>query len=551
MVRRLSVQVVNVGELLSGDQRYRLPWFQRAYSWQIQHVWRLTDSIIDAIRRPAKEQSLHLGTLTLARKSDAGDTAIVDGHQRMMTLTILFAVLRDLENDADERARLDSKIVGTTQRDGKRSFRFIANPVLEEFCATFVQNDGATEVMYEDDALEMSATERNIIDNRDSLRERLGRMTIEERRNIAHFVASRCHLVLQIMADENAAWEMLRIQEETRMDFSEADQARWTILAFVPPRDRRQASRIWDECEALVDPGDLYAMLGHLRLIAVRKRLRQTLELEIAETFDLGQSGLEFFENVMLPAARHSARLRARDFGRSQKHRELGVVVERLHWIDKSIWMPPALHWLSTHGSSHPSTIAFFAKLMRITWLIKIAGIDPSRQQARMVAVLDEIDEDRPVAAMNSLAIDAELEQESLANLRTQNFCGKHYANPVLRLIETSLATDPGPVDRRNVTVEHMLPRSPPRRSDWRRIFRGNREIATYVNRLGNMTFLSSEANQEADTQDWEVKRPILAESAFALTRRAADAEVWDAAHIRTRTDELIEILLKALGRNT
>lgn len=550
MNRQLSAKVVDVGELLSGEHRYRLPWFQRAYAWQIAHVWRLTDSIIDALRQPEREQGLHLGTLTLARKSETGETAIVDGHQRMMTLTILFAVLRDLEDDAKERARLDL-MIATAAPDGQRLYHFIASPVLEEFCATYVQEPGASEVMYENDALELSATERNIIDNRDSLRERLGRLTAQERRDIAHFVACRCHLVLHILDDENAAWEMLRIQEETRMDFSEADQARWTILAVVPPRERRQASRIWDECESLVEPGDLYAMLGHLRLIARRKRLRQTLELEVSESYDLANASMPFFENVMLPAARHTERLRTRDFGRSAKLRELAVVVDRLHWIDRHLWMPPALRWLSINGASHPSTLKFFARLMRVSWLIKIAGLDPSRQQARTVSLLDEIDEVESVDDMASLAVDTALEREALANLRTQNFCGKHYANPVLRLIETAMATDPGPVDRRHVTVEHVLPRNPPRRSDWSRIFRGNRDIAVYVNRLGNMTFLSSEANQEADTRDWEAKKPILAASAFAMTRRAAEAATWDASLIRARTEELIEVLFKALEKDT
>lgn len=548
MSHRLRVKVVDLSELLSGAFRFRLPWFQRAYAWQIPHVWRLVDSIIDVMRRPAEEQCLHLGTLTLAQENGSVDTAIVDGHQRMMTLTIIFAVLRDLEQDDELRARLDTFLSEPEPVDGRRSHRFIANPVLREFCETFVQRPGGTEVMHEGDALELSATESNIIGNRDSLRERLARMTPQERRDIAHFMFGGCHVVLHIMDDENAAREMLRTEVETRMDFSEADQARWSILALVPPGERRQASRIWDECESLLDPGDLYSMLEHLRLIATRERLRQTLEGEICESYDIENSALSFFETVMLPAARHTARLRSREFGRSMQRKELSVIVERLHWIDRNVWLPAALHWFNLHGIGHASTVAFFQQLMRLTWMIKIAGLDPSRQKTRLIKLLGEIDENLPLAEMPALQIEPQLEREALASLRTQNFCGKHYANPVLRLIETALATDPGPVDRRNVTVEHVLPRNPPKRSDWVRMFRGNREIAVHVNRLGNMTFLSSEANQLADTKDWEAKRPILALSAFAMTRKAADAEKWDAANIKSRTECLITTLFKALG---
>ena len=118
----------------------------------------------------------------------------------------------------------------------------------------------------------------------------------------------------------------------------------------------------------------------------------------------------------------------------------------------------------------------------------------------------------------------------------------------MLRRIEAALAADPGPVHRNRVTVEHVLPRSPPRRSDWTRAFRTARDIATNVNRISNMTFLTSAENQLADTADWNVKRPILARSAFAITRRAAAAEVWDAAHIKARTEELVAVLFQALG---
>jgi hypothetical protein len=543
----LSVGVITLEKLFSGEYSFRLPWFQRAYAWQVAHVWRLVDSMMTAMRQPGSKRRLRLGTLTLARVDGSTDTAIIDGHQRIMTLTILFAVLRDLEKDAVWHARLAALIEAPSSPTTSIPpvFRFVANPALAPFVTALVQEEGATQRAFEEDTLSLSVTERNIIDNRDSLRERLGRLADVDRRQLCAFLVSDCRVVVHVVDDENEAWEMLRIEEDTRMDFSDADQARWSLLAVVPPAERRHASRVWDECDLLLQPADLHAMLGHLCTIKTRHRLRRALEVEVCRTFDLNRSGLHFFGARMLPAAHRLAALRSRAVGGSAS---VDAVVERLHWIDRQVWVPPALHWLEVRGESDANAALFFRRLERLTWLLKIAGLDPSHQQLRMIRVLDDIDKQASVDAMPSLRVDSDLERDVLANLRTQNFCGKHYANPVLRRIETSLNTDPGPVDRRQVSVEHILPRNPPRRSHWTRLYRGTRDIAANVNRLGNMTFLSSTDNQLADTADWQTKRPILAASPFAVTRLAAAAEEWDSARIKERTEQLITLLFAALA---
>ncbi len=549
MAHDVTVKIVDLAELFSGQFRYKLPWFQRAYAWQTGHVWRLLDSVVAVMGSREAEPRLHLGTLTLAAKPDQREIALVDGHQRMMTLTILFAVLRDLENDDTRRAWLDGFIADRTSSTAEeRKHRFVANPLLESFCADFVQAPDATGAEYEGDELALSTSERNILENRSKLRERLARMSVEDRRRIAGFLLKGCQLILHVWTDENAAWEALRTEEETRLEFNPADQARWSVLAVVPQAERRHAARIWDECESLLEPADVYALLGHLRLIQTRRRLRQTVEVEVCVNFHLDQDGLQFFGSRMLPAARSLALLRARDLGPAPARLAIAASVDRLHWIERHSWVPAALHWLNVRGIDDAATALFFRRLERLIWLLKIAGLDPSHQQGRIVRVLSDIDTVVAVDDMVALRIESDLEREALASLRTQNFCGKLYSNPVLRRIEAALASDPGPVHRSRVTVEHVLPRSPPRRSEWTRTFRTSRDIATNVNRLGNMTFLTSAENQLADTADWTVKRPILARSAFAITRRAAAAEAWDAAHIKARTEELIGALFKALG---
>ncbi|WP_322001187.1 DUF262 domain-containing HNH endonuclease family protein [Marinobacter alexandrii] len=72
---------------------YRIPRFQRPYSWEKDHIqdfW--TDIIID------NEDDYFIGSMVVY-KQEKGYFGIVDGQQRMTTITIFLSVLRDTMNE--------------------------------------------------------------------------------------------------------------------------------------------------------------------------------------------------------------------------------------------------------------------------------------------------------------------------------------------------------------------------------------------------------------------------------------------------------------------
>jgi len=72
---------------------YRIPRFQRPYSWEKDHIldfW--TDIIIDS------DDDYFIGSMVVY-KQEKGYFGIVDGQQRMTTITILLCVLRNVMND--------------------------------------------------------------------------------------------------------------------------------------------------------------------------------------------------------------------------------------------------------------------------------------------------------------------------------------------------------------------------------------------------------------------------------------------------------------------
>lgn len=538
----ISVKVISLKELFSGTYNFRLPFFQRAYAWQTAEVGRLLANITEEMGSGAKQRPYLLGKLMLAQKPGNPDTALVDGHQRIMSLTILFAVLRDLEQDAEEKARLHAFIAG-------QGYRLNPQENLADFCDRYVQAPGATTVEPEEDLQDLGETERNIIENRNHLRAELNgpESAPANRRALAKFLAESCCVIVSSVDDEDDAWRILRIEEETRVAFNPTDRAKATLLSIVANDDRAVCQRIWEKCETQLGFTDMHCLLGHLRTMKLRKRSEKPVEIDLAEGFKLNMagSGRAFLEKELEPAAQCLATIRRGELGDSKTHQAIASSIERLNWIHTQSWVPAALLWLSRRGNDTGAAL-FFSRLERLIWLMRIAGLDPTKQQVRILQLLGEIDRTAKVDDMRELEIGKALRESALSNLRSKTFDSKHYAGKVLRRISEALGQDPGPVHPEKVTIEHILPRAWPLNDGWRKNFPTKKSVQSYAHKLGNLTFLTGAENHSADTLDWGDKRPILARSRLVLANRLAATVEWTPDSIMNRTEELIRILFEA-----
>lgn len=542
MSRLLSVEARSVGELFKGAQGFRLPWFQRAYTWRTPQVARLIGDLVEAAERKDDAEFL-LGTLLLADAAGRDRLAIVDGHQRIMTLTIIAAVLRDLAAPGALRTRLDA-LVGR----GRGGYRLEPQSYISEFLARYVQREGGTALDVDESEVAFSDSERCVVEVREYIRSRLqaGNGADFLRADIALLLLDRCKVIVQTYDNEDYAWRILDIEETTRLTFIPGAQAKATILGVMPANEREIASRTWETCEDRIGTAGVGEVLGHIRVLKSRKRSERPVELDICKLFEVDRGSGLFLDQWLVPNVDRYDRLRGSGRAAAWDGGAIARSIEALNWIEPAVWMPAAMHWLDKHDPADEGGVEFFRRLERLTWLMRIAGVDPSHQTRRMISVLDQLDNGRRNdPEIPALAIEPSLRRDALDSLRSQNFCLKHHAHLVLRRLSVLMGRDTGPVDRENVTIEHMLPRNPDKNRRWWRAFASANDVKAHVNRIGNLTFLSHDDNQAAATKDWPEKRKILARSGFVLSENAAQFAEWDRAAIIARGEMLIALLMR------
>jgi hypothetical protein len=129
--RRLSREIDGKGrtvrELLAG-RKYSIDYYQREYKWQTKQVTELMADLAAKFLEsyePAHERAdvgdyghYFLGSIIISDKD--GVKFIIDGQQRLTTLTLLLIFLQHELQDADQRAQIADLIF--SQKFGRRSF---------------------------------------------------------------------------------------------------------------------------------------------------------------------------------------------------------------------------------------------------------------------------------------------------------------------------------------------------------------------------------------------------------------------------------------------
>lgn len=89
-----SIEKYSLGELLERSNRFRVPLYQRSYTWGEQQIDQLLEDLYLAFKKNTdgtikKEPHYYLGTLVVMQRA-GGVLEVVDGQQRLTTLTLLF-----------------------------------------------------------------------------------------------------------------------------------------------------------------------------------------------------------------------------------------------------------------------------------------------------------------------------------------------------------------------------------------------------------------------------------------------------------------------------
>lgn len=202
-----ETQMLRVGELFCDAAVFAMPPFQRPYCWDEDTAGQLYDDISSAMLRgmpdrPARRnrQEYFLGPIIVTRGTTPNVFDVIDGQQRLVTLTILLAVIRDrLPADTVLTEELQRLIVRPEHRLRRLSVcpRVKLREGDQQRFEEWVQTRGATREV-PDDPEEGDATSR-ILKAVERIASDVDGVQTDYLRQLASFILNNCY-VIQVTA---------------------------------------------------------------------------------------------------------------------------------------------------------------------------------------------------------------------------------------------------------------------------------------------------------------------------------------------------------------
>lgn len=552
-----GAQAMPLGQLFSDPNFIHVPSYQRSFAWTPDEAGRLLEDVSGALDAEGEsdqggdyflgpmlfiEPDPPTGRIATWKAARTGRIReVVDGLQRLTTLTILFCVLRDLDAEGGEPAseRLQAAIAASAR------VRLALREPEERFFQMHVRRRGATTEPCPEGSL--SPAEVRILEVRRHMHDALADTEASGRRALADFLLDKCHIVLVSATGIDRAHRMFTVLNATGRPLARNDILKAALLGSVPAAALDRATAAWDAAQTRLGT-DFDSLFSHLRTIHHRS---STHIISGVQKLAQDQGGAEWFiTGLLAPAAVAFDDIRRGRHAGAPQSAAIAGSLRHLGWLRGGDWIPPALQCWLQHGND-PAELAWFLKsLDRLAYGLRILGMGTKRRVARLGNVINALRQGADLRAPGSQLMMTRDEQSTIRhNLRDLHARSAPLAKLVLLRLNEEIAGRPQDLPAEDLTVEHILPRKPAANSRWRQWFPDPSERGRCTESLGNLVLLTRAQNDRAGNQDFARKQQVLFAAEGALTLPVNDdvrgrAE-WRAVEIRAREAVLLAHLYR------
>jgi len=559
----MKASAKSVGEILEIRGQFIIPFFQRHYSWELKQWRRLWNDLLrllDDSARPDASASVHfLGPLvTVPHAVTPGSLQtwqVIDGQQRLTTLTLLLASLRDVFRDRREEASaaeiMDTCLINT-HKNGLERYKVVTRVGDREVLERIVEGKPA-------DAPPGSRLAGGVKFFTDRIRNHVARdPSALLRLKVA--VTARLSLVTITLDGENP-YEIFESLNATGLPLEESDLIRNYLFMQVPlDRQEEFQDRRWSKLENAFAPRKdargvptefyrAYVMRG-----GTYSKQKQTYLDFRAEHQGSGTSP-EAAVDELVQFAAYDAWVHDPMKAPSRALRER---LFQLSLLDTSTAKPLVFHLLKRHGSgtlAEETLLGCLDDLVSFLLRRSLCGESTRQYSKWLVEAIGTVSLENPRGSLQGYyarrgwPVDA-----AFINAIT---CIPLYQREPLkaRLVLEGLEASLNPaeqVEDVGVSIEHVLPRTlgdAASGNSWRAALGEDWETEheRLVHVIGNLSLTG--ANSDMGNSDFGSKRTILRDSRFLLNREIASSSEWNAKAIEARSRDLAERAAKIWAR--
>jgi uncharacterized protein with ParB-like and HNH nuclease domain len=256
---KIDATDISISSILK-DQKFYIDYFQREYRWQEKHIKLLVEDLTSTFlksykptdKRPAvaNYQSYYLGPIVFSVNTDDGKKSIIDGQQRITSITLLLIYLNHLQADSNDKVAISDLIFSESY--GEKSFNMTDE--VREPCLKALFETGIYSVQEDDDETVQNMVER-YEDIAQTFPEELGNGALPY--FIDWFIRNVVIVEITAYSDENA-YTIFETMNDRGLNLTPTEMLKGFVLSKITDKkERTEINEIWkNEIQKLHDYGD-------------------------------------------------------------------------------------------------------------------------------------------------------------------------------------------------------------------------------------------------------------------------------------------------------
>ena len=491
---RITATERPVGVVFGDDYQFEIPRYQRPYAWTTEQGGEMFDDLLGASQAASAKESADpyfLGSLVLVKGDGQPKSEVVDGQQRLTTLTILLGTLRHHVSEAFADA-LDRRIF----QKGDPLTKKVDQPRLlprerdREFFEQHVQSRGGMLLIGSIAVDALSDSRKNIVENALLFDTRLSNLDESECEQFAGFIINDTYLVVVATQDFDSAYRIFAVLNERGLDLTHTDILKSEIIGSIDELEQDLYTKKWETEEEDLGRDGFADLFAHIRMVYAKTKARESILKEFR-----------------------------------------------------------ALRYLRDPTVTTQDALAFLTDLERLAASMLLRRVDITKRIERYGILLSAIEDGSDLYADESpLQLDESERDATKEKLRAHIYTVTRVRLYVLLRLDSALSGGGATYDYPVLTVEHVLPQSPRDGSVWREWFTDDqREYWTH--KLASLLLLTQRKNSQASNYEFDEKKEKYFTSSaggvspFVLTTQVLAAKDWTPERLARRQNELTSAL--------
>lgn len=563
MGNKISGQEYPLSKIFSKEFEYHIPSYQRPYAWTEDETGILFDDLYDFYLSNT-DDNYFLGSIVLVKDEAKPYADVIDGQQRLTTVTILLATIAN-RFSGTQRDTLSKYICepGNEFESIKPSPRLYLRERDREFFNK-IQSLNIDDIITLDATTISSEPQQHIVLNCQALNRRIESTfgtEISKLSDFVQFLLQRCFIIAVSTPNQNSAFRVFSVMNSRGLDLLPIDLIKADVIGHLNEAEREAYTEKWEDLEDGISRADFNELFAHIRMVFAKSKAQSSL-LDEYKTFvwPLYPDKKVFVDTILEPFAESYGIIKDNAYKSSGDNSTINNLLSWLSKVDFADWMPVAIKFMASQKSNAEYVKLFFEQLERLVSYLFITSKDVNTRIRRFSLILEEMDK-RPGHSvtnplLETLLSDAEKEElvETL-NGDIYRMTAKR-RNYILLRLNSFVSDGAVSINPKVFTIEHVLPQTVNPGSQWAQWWPSSAERLLWVHRLGNLVPLTRKINSSAQNYDFEEKKTKYfttksGTSSYPLTTQVLGHATWTQSVVVNRQKQLLNIFVSKWDLST